>query len=113
VTTVTQTQLIAPAAISTADNVLFTVPGQTTIKIGRAVFINTSTVADTITAAITTGGAIGPGTELIAGRPIAPGESYVSPELAGAVAPAGSQIRAVHSVGSASITFTVSGLTIV
>jgi hypothetical protein len=48
---------------------------------------------------------------MISARTIAPGEAYVSPELAGAVLPAGSLIRAYASAG-ASVTFTVSGLLI-
>ena len=42
---------------------------------------------------------------------LAPGQSYVSPELAGAVIPAGSALRAYASAGT-SITFTMSGLLI-
>jgi hypothetical protein len=49
---------------------------------------------------------------LISARPIAPGEAYVSPELAGAVVPAGSQIHAFAGAATA-VTFTASGLTIV
>ena len=44
-------------------------------------------------------------------RTLAPGESYVSPELAGAVIPAGSSLHAYASTASA-ITFTASGLII-
>lgn len=111
-TTVVQSQLVAPVELAASDASVYTVPAQTTAKIGRAVFINTTAGALTITAGISTGGALTASTTLISARPIAPGESYVSPELAGAVIPAGSQIRAYASAAT-SITFTASGLTIV
>lgn len=108
-TTITQVQLVAPAQLGAADAVLYTAPTSTTAKIGRAVFTNTTTSAFTITAGITPTGALGASTTMISARTVAPGESYVSPELAGAVLPAGSQLHAFASAG-ASITFTVSGL---
>lgn len=111
-TTVSQVQLVPPAQLGNVDAAVYTAPTQTTAKVGRAVFINTTASATTITAGITTGGALGASTTLISARPIAPGESYVSPELAGAVIPAGSQIHAFAGVASA-VTFTASGLTIV
>jgi hypothetical protein len=49
---------------------------------------------------------------LISARSIAPGESYVSPELAGQVIPAGSQLHA-YAGAATSVTLAVSGLTIV
>jgi hypothetical protein len=48
---------------------------------------------------------------LISARTIAPGESYVSPELSGQVLPAGHQIHA-FAAAAAAITFTASGLLI-
>jgi hypothetical protein len=111
-TTVAQSQLVAPQQLANADAVIYTAPTQTTAKIGRAVFTCTAASATTISAGITTGGALGASTTLIAVRPIAPGEAYVSPELAGAVIPAGSTLRAFAGTASA-VTVTVSGLTIV
>ena len=111
-TTVSQVQLVAPVQLGNSDASVYTVPTQTTAKVGRAVFTNTTASAVTISAGITTGGALGASTTLISARPLAPGESYVSPELAGAVIPAGSQIHAFASA-AASVTFTASGLTIV
>jgi len=111
-TTVTQVQLVAPTQLGNSDASVYTVPTQTTAKVGRAVFTNTTASATTISAGITTGGALGASTTLISARPIAPGESYVSPELAGAVIPAGSQIHAFAGASTA-VTFTASGLTIV
>jgi hypothetical protein len=106
-----QVQLVAPQVLGTSDKSLYTVPTQTTAKIGRAVFCNTSGSAQTITAGITPGGALAAGTTLISSLSIPVGGSYISPELAGAVLPQGSQIHAY--AGGAGITFTVSGLTIV
>lgn len=111
-TTVTQVQLVAPLQLANADASVYTAPTQTTAKVGRAVFCNTTASATTITAGITTGGALGASTTLISARPIAPGETYVSPELAGAVIPAGSALRAFAGAATA-VTFTASGLTIV
>lgn len=110
-TTIAPVQLVAPMQLANSDAVLFTAPTQTTVKIGRAVFTNTTASAVPITAGITTGSALGAATTLISARTLAPGESYVSPELAGAVFPAGSQIRAFAGTAAA-VTLTVSGLTI-
>jgi len=110
--TVTQVQLVAPLQLANADAVLYTAPTQSTAKIGRAVFCNTTASATTISAGITTGGALAAATTLISARPIAPGETYVSPELAGAVLPAGSALRGFAGAATA-VTFTASGLTIV
>lgn len=110
--TVTQTQIVAPQQLASSDTAVATVPANTTFKIGRAVFTNTTGSVTTITAGITTGGANSASTTLISARALAPGESYVSPELAGAVIPAGSAIHAFAGTASA-VTFTASGLTIV
>lgn len=110
--TVNQVQLIPPFQLPNADAAAYTAPTQTTAKIARAVFCNTSVSATTISAGITTGGALTAATTLISARPIAPGETYVSPELAGAVLPAGSALRAFAGAATA-VTFTASGLTIV
>lgn len=110
-TTVAQSLLIPTTQLGNADTTLYTVPTATTAKVGRAVFCNASLSATTITAGITTGGALGPSAVLVT-RSIAAGESYVSPELAGAVIPAGSQIHAFAGAASA-VNLTVSGLTIV
>jgi hypothetical protein len=111
-TTVSQVQLVAPQQLANADAAVYTAPPNTTAKIGRAVFINTTGAATTITAGITTGGSNIASTTLISARPIAPGESYVSPELAGAVIPAGSALHAFAGAATA-VTFMASGLTIV
>ena len=48
---------------------------------------------------------------MISALTIAPGQTYVSPELSGAVLPPGSQLHAYASA-AASISFTASGLTV-
>lgn len=108
-TTITLVQLVAPAQLAAADAVVYTSPTQTTSKIGRAVFTNTTASVVTITAGITPGTTLGASTTLISARSLAPGESYVSPELAGAVLPAGSELRCYSNTASA-VTFTASGL---
>lgn len=110
-TTITQVQLVAPAELGTVDAAVYTAPTQSTAKISRAVFTNTSASAVTITAGITPGTALGASTTLISAYTIAPGQAYVSPELAGAVIPSGSQIHA-YAGAATSITFTASGLII-
>jgi len=110
-TTVTTVLLVPPAQLGSSDAVLYTAPTQTTAKIGRADFCNTTASAVTITAGLTTGGALAAGTTLISARTLAPGETYVSPELAGLVIPAGSALRAYAS-DATSITCAVSGILI-
>lgn len=110
--TVNLAQLVAPQQLATSDAAYYTTPTQTTAKIGRAVFCNTSGSATTITAGIVASGALGASTTLISARPIAAGESYVSPELAGAVLPAGTSIHALCGAATA-VTFTASGITTV
>lgn len=111
--TVTQVQIVAPSQLAGTDALaVYVSPVNTTTKIGRAVFCNTTVGAVTITAGISTGGALTAATTLISALSIAPGATYVSPELAGLVIPAGSALRAFASAG-ASITMAVAGLTIV
>ena len=110
--TVNQVQLVAAAQLNASDTSVYQAPANTTAKIGRAVFCNTTAGALTITAGVTAGGALTSANTLISARSIAAGESYVSPELAGIVIPAGSQLHAYAS-SATSVTFAASGLTIV
>ena len=110
-TTVTQSQLVAPQALGNADASIYQVPVNTTAKVGRAVFTNTSGSAVTLNAGITSGVALTSTTTLISGYVLAPGQAYVSPELAGAVLFAGQQLHA-YAGTSAVVTVIVSGLTI-
>lgn len=108
-TTITQIQIVPPAQLGSTDASVYSSPTNSSVKIGRAVFINTTSSAVPITAGITTGGALGASTTMISARILAPGEAYVSPELAGAVLPAGSQLHAYAGTASA-VTFTASGI---
>lgn len=110
-TTITPSQLVAPVQLAVTDASLYSPSTPTAAQIGRAVFTNTSASATTITAGITTGGALGASTTMISARTLAPGETYVSPELAGAVMPPGSQLHASAGVALA-VTLTVSGVLI-
>lgn len=113
-------QLVAPQLLTNADAVYYTVPisttstgsGNVTAKITRAVFINTAGGAITLTVGIVpNGGSLGAGNTLINALSIPAGQTYISPELAGAVLPAGSTLHA--SAGTASdIIIMVSGLTL-
>ena len=110
-TTITPTLLIAPVVLGAADASLYSPPTNTTAQISRAVFANTSASAVTITAGLTSGGALGASNTMLPPRTLAPGESYPAPELAGLVIPFGSQIHAYASAAS-SVTLTVSGIAI-
>lgn len=110
-TTLTPVQLVPPQAMAIADSMYYTVPAVSTVKIGRAVFCNTDTASHTITMNIVASGGVSATTnELIAAFPLSAGQTYVSPELAGAVMPAGTMLRGVAT--SAKVTLTVSGITI-
>lgn len=104
-------QLVAPIQLGAADGAFYTVPPLTAAKIGRAIFCNTDTAAHSITVNITTGTS-NPANQVIAAYVIAPGQTYVSPELAGAVLPAGSSLRGFAST-AAVVTVTISGLVVV
>ena len=107
---ITQLQFVAPQHLGVADLAPFyTVPTLTTARIGRAVFTNTSASAVTITAGISTGGALTVSTIMISSFPLTAGQAYVAAEFAGAVLPAGSQIRALSNTFQA-VTFTASGI---
>lgn len=110
-TTITPILILAPQQLGTVDASLYSPGTNTSAQIGRAVFINTTSSAVTITAGITAGGALGASTTMISTRTLAPGESYVSPELAGAVLPFGYQLHAYASTANA-VTCTVSGILI-
>lgn len=110
-TTITPIQLVAPVLLGVTDASLYSAATNTTAQIGRGVFTNTSASAVTITAGITAGGALGASTTMISARTLAPGESYVSPELAGAVLPQNSQLHAFCSAAT-SVSFTASGVVI-
>jgi hypothetical protein len=83
-------------------------------QITRAVFVNTDTAAHAITVnVVASGGSATASNEVVAptGRILQPGETWVSPELAGLNLVGGDQIYA-HTDASSAVTMTVSGLQI-
>lgn len=109
--TISIVQLVAPSQLGNADASLYQTPTNSTVRIGSATFCNTTAGALTLTAGITTGGAMTAATTLISAFTLAPGQSYTSPQLAGQVMPAGSQLHAYASAAT-SITVAVSGIII-
>ncbi len=107
--TINQTLLVPPTAMTAADAMYYTVAANTTVKIGRAIFCNTDTTAHTVTININTGTSSA-ANEVMAAVAVAAGATYVSPELAGMVLPPTYQIR---GLAATQITMTVSGITIV
>jgi len=110
-------QLVAPQLLTNADAVYYTTPatatGQPAItaKISRAVFINTTGGAITITVAIVpAGGTVVAGNTVINAISIPANQTYTSSELAGAVLPSGTTLHAQASANT-SIIIMVSGLT--
>lgn len=110
-TTIVQVQLVAPTQLTNVDASYYTAPALTTAKVGRAVFSNTDTVAHTVTINVTSTTSSA-ANQVINARSLAPGESYVSPELAGVVLPPGYQIRGLADL-AAKVTMVISGITVV
>lgn len=108
--TTTNTQLLAPTQMSGTDAAIYATPPLSTALVSRAVFSNPDTSPHTITINITTGTSSA-ANQIINARTLAPGETYVSPELAGAVIPSGSSIRGLASTAS-QIVVTISGIII-
>lgn len=107
-----QALLIAPIQLTNIVANYLTVPSNTTYRIGRAVFVNPTGGALTITAyVVPAAGAPGVANEVIAALNVPAGASYVSPELAGLVLPDGSSIQALASA-AASIVLYASGVSI-
>jgi hypothetical protein len=108
--TVTQALLVVPVAMTGSDAAYYTAPVLTFAKVGRAVFCNTDTSAHALTMnLVAAGGSSGVSNTLISSRTLSPGESYVSPELAGLVITPGSMLRGLSAT---TVSITVSGITI-
>ena len=111
--TINQVQLVAPVQMPASDTLFYTAPALTVAQIGRAVFTNTDTVAHAITAnLVAAAGTSSAANQVISARSVAPGESYVSPELAGAVLPPGAMLRGLAD-SAAKVTLVVSGIQVV
>lgn len=109
-------QLVAPQFLTNAAAIYYTAPvaatGQPAItaKISRAVFVNTTGGALTVTAGISTTSSLTAGNTLLSVS-IPANQTYVSPELAGAVIPSGSSLIA-NTTALTSVIIMVSGLTV-
>ena len=81
---------------------IYTAPANTTTIIKRAVFLNTDTVARTITIHVirSGGGAAATANKIINAYPLSPNQAYVPPELANLVLETGDAIHALASTAS-------------
>ena len=111
--TVTALALIPGATLGTSSANLYASPTGTTSVVKRAVFTNTSGSAVTVSVNIVrSGGSSGTANQLIDAQPIAPGGTYVSPELANMTLGPGDAIFANANAASA-VNLMVSGIQIV
>jgi hypothetical protein len=104
------TQLVGQLALTNIQSAIYTVPANTSTKVSRASFCNSAVVPLQLSVAITQAGGTTVGT-VIDNVTISPGQTYVSPELSGAVLAAGWNITAVASVTNF-IWANISGVTI-
>ncbi len=111
-TTLVLALLVPPQALLSTGAPVYTCPIQQTARISRAVFTNTSGSAVTVTAGIASSLALLPSSAyMISSYSIPAGATYISPELVGAVVPAGYSLFAYAATPSVVI-LTVSGLTL-
>lgn len=107
-----QLLLIAPVQLTNVAVNYLTVPLNTTYRIGRAAFSNPTGGALTITAyVVPAAGAAGAANQVINAVNVPAGGTYVSPELAGLVMPAGTTLQALASANT-SIVLYASGVSI-
>ena len=103
---ISQVQLIAPKPLPATVASVLTAPANTTYRIGRACFSNPTPGAVTVTAyLVPTAGSPGAANALIDALVVGAGSTYVSPELAGLVIPAGSSLHAFASTGGALVLY--------
>lgn len=110
--TVRAQRLVPGSQLTTSTATYYTAPTGTTAVLKRAVFSNTTASPVTIRAnVVTLAGSASASNQVINDRTVAPGESYISPELAGIVLGAGDFLQALASANT-SITLVVSGIQI-
>ena len=110
--TVNVTQLVPATQLTNAAAVYYTTPANTIARIDRAIFSNTTSGAVTITVnLVASGGSVSAANQVITTLSIAANTTYVSPELAGQVLPAGATLQALASANT-SIVISVSGITV-
>lgn len=110
-----QAQLIAPVQLTGAFVAYLTTPANTTYRLGRAGFSNPSGAAITVTVCLVPpAGAPTAANQIMNAVNVpqtGPQSTYVSPELAGLVVPAGWSVQALASSAGA-IVFYASGVSI-
>lgn len=110
--TIRQIQITPPTQLAAAVGVIATTPNNTTYRIGRAGFSNPTGAAIAITVyLVPSGGSSGAANQLIDGVVVAANSTYVSPELAGLVMPAGSTLQAFAGTAAAIVAY-ASGVSI-
>jgi hypothetical protein len=103
---ITQLQLIPPLQLAAAVAVVLTAPANTTYRIGRAGFSNPTAAAIAVTCyLVASGGAPSAANVLIDALVVAAGATYVSPELAGLVIPAGATLQAFAGTAAAVVMY--------
>ena len=111
--TVQVSRLVPGSVLTNAAAIYYTCPAATSALIKRADFTNTSGSAVTVTVyMVPFGGSPAASNTVMSAVAIAPGVTYVSPELSGQVLGPQETLQAVCSANN-SVTIMVSGLTIV
>lgn len=107
-----QVQLIAPVQLPAAVAAQLTTPANTTYRIGRAAFSNPTGGAIAVTAyLVPAAGAPSAANVVVPAVVVAAGTTYVSPEIAGLVLPAGATLQCFAG-SAASIVLYASGVSI-
>lgn len=113
--TITAIKIVPTQFLTNASAAYGTAPASNVIQnITRAVFSNTDTAPHAITVnVVASGGSADTGNQLVSpiGRILQPGETWVSPELAGLNLVGGDQIYA-HTDAASVVNVTISGLQI-
>lgn len=109
-TTVNTALLVAPQFMPASDTLFYQSPTNQSARIARAIFFNNDTSAHTIKLYLTNSTS-GLSTQLMQTQ-VGTLATYVSPELAGLVIPAGFMLRGLADM-AAFVTIAVSGLIIV
>jgi hypothetical protein len=110
--TIRQIPIIAPTQLPAAVTNLVTVPANTTYRVGRAGFSNPTAGALTITMyVVPAGGTPTTANQVIDTVTVPANSTYISPELAGLVIPAGASLQGFASAANAIVVY-ASGVSI-
>lgn len=111
--TIRVSRLVPGSQLTNATATYYTTPASTSAVIKRADFCNNTGGTITFSAyVVPSGGTAVAGNQVISTYSIAANTTYVSPELAGMVLGPGETLQAIASA-NASVTITVSGITVV